>query len=104
MLPERDVDCGKNWTVDEDHVGPRIENIEHLNKTVENEGRLFFLRSPYQRREWLSKRKVPNDMLGRSVHNVCKGNPGTIVQVAREIEEEIFQAMFQAEVNNRMNM
>ena len=36
LLPEKDVDCGKNWTVDEDHVGPRIENIEHLNKTVEN--------------------------------------------------------------------
>ena len=27
---------GKEWTVEKDHVGPRIENIEHVNKTVEN--------------------------------------------------------------------
>ena len=48
--------------------------------SIEDEGRLFFLRSPFQRREWLSKRKVPNEILGNSVHNVCNGNPGKIVK------------------------
>ena len=36
LPPEKDVNCGKEWTVEEDHIGPRIEDIEHLNKTVEN--------------------------------------------------------------------
>ena len=48
--------------------------------SIEDEGRLFFLRSPFQRREWLSKRKVPNEILGNSIHNVCNGNPGKIVK------------------------
>ena len=33
---KRGYKLGKEWTVEKDHVGPRIENIEHVNKTVEN--------------------------------------------------------------------
>ena len=36
LSPDQDTNCGKEWTVEKDHVGPRIENNEHVNKTVEN--------------------------------------------------------------------
>ena len=72
--------------------------------SIEDEGRLFLLRSPYQRREWLGKRKIPNEIVGQCVHSICRGNPGKVVEVARDIEEEVFQAMFHAEVSKLQSM
>ena len=39
--------------------------------SIEDEGRLFSC-SPYQRREWLGKRKTPNEIVGQCVHSICR--------------------------------